>query len=199
MKAQLSLHCPVCSGDFTVEGIVRLPSELKVVCPGCSTELEVNTAATEIPAPVESGEGCPKCGAPRRESLEACPRCGLVFQKWQGLCEPFSQAAALAREWEEIRELPLDDARHFSFLEECFKGALLDDAARAYLSLGKEKGIDVSQKIRQLEILAQMNVTPRERVVSGRRKTIVLICALVFFLLITWFIWSISPGDLLGG
>lgn len=184
MKARLFAECPACQEHFQLHTLHGDGGAFWVECPSCQRKLTMDLTRPQIPSSLPHGERCPKCAASREKKTESCPKCGLVFEKWQGPQELFSDRAALQKRWATVRELPMDDSAHFDFLELCYKEGALNDAVQAYKELGERTGQDVSAKIRQLEILAQMSVAgkpaPRRKSAGGSRCS----CSSCFSLLL---------------
>ncbi len=197
MRGRLTIACPVCSRSFHPKGVSANGERLVVHCSQCGVELEIPQLSSPQPPTSQGEPTCPKCSEQRKEGAVACAKCGLVFKKWSGPQELFGQREHLKKQWEHVRTLSMDDSGHFDFLERCFKEGRLNDAVQAYKALGASHNIDVADKIRQLEILAQMSVTKRPRP-NLRKRTWLLLFMLALFLLATAALWSITPEDLLG-
>jgi hypothetical protein len=203
MKATYTVHCPACDSDFKTSKVSLKKGLFTVQCPDCTIFLDMDITKEEDFSKVASQEDnenkCPKCNTEVSDQSESCSKCGLIFKKWKGNTKPFKNHKILKKKWSKLKKIDLEDPLHFIFLEECFNHNVLDDAASAYIALGAKKNLDVSQKLRQLQILAQMSVAkPKKSDKESKRFNWSLIIATMIFLGICWYIWSITPQDLLG-
>ncbi len=200
------LECPAC-GKLNPVRFTRIDGELSGVCEVCGkpqplplTEDVILPVAAADSTPIRPANGpaaaaCPKCGASRAPGQESCPKCGLVFVLWVAPPAPFSLHPELAGRWAGLREVPLADPRHDRFLEACFRAGALSDAACAYKSLAVGGAEDPSARIRQIQLLSQMQFTPSAPV--DRRKYRMILWGLIFLMLLAaLYIWTITPDDL---
>lgn len=204
MKTEFKIVCPHCQKDFISNSLLKSRSEYFFKCVHCgkdvsidiveSQEIEKEQKIKEDP----SGDVCPKCGAERILGDISCAKCGLVYEKWKGAKTPFSKFPDLKKEWKSLKKIPIESEEHFAFLEKCFNAGALHSAVRAYKLLGSEKDIDVSQKIGQLNILAQMSISKKSSAKKNSSlKIIFMIILTVLFMIICFYLLSINPEDLL--
>jgi len=202
------LECPECGKTSPVR-FLPVEGGLVAVCGACGRRQPVPVAEliekAEAPALVVSppsleepadGCACPKCGRTRGTGQESCPKCGLVFALWVEPTEPFAGHSELAAQWAALRDVPVADPGHDRFLEACFRAGALSDAARAYKThhlCGQDQG---AARIRQIQLLSQMQFTPSSPVQHKRYRFIVW--GLIFLVLLAaLYIWTITPEDLM--
>jgi len=215
------LECPDC-GQTTQVRFSITEGRLAAACSVCGSvhavplEEDAGPAKAAVAGPEPASgtttvgqESCPKCGSDRGDGQESCPRCGLVFTLWVAPAEPFAEAPELAAQWAVLRRIPPSDPRHDRFLEACFRSGALSDAVRAYKTLpacaagdGLEAGDgfaeawDPATRIRQIQLLSQMQFTPTGPV--SRRKSRIILWVLMFLVMLAaLYIWTITPDDLL--
>ncbi|MBU1242513.1 hypothetical protein KKD52_05025 [Myxococcota bacterium] len=212
------LECPDC-GQTTQVRFAITDGRLAAACSVCgnvhAVPLEETGPAKAAGAGSEPASGtdmagqesCPKCGSQRGDGQESCPRCGLVFSLWVPPAEPFAEAPELAAQWSVLRKIPPSDPRHDRFLEACFRAGALSDAVRAYKTLpacatgldtgdGKPAAWDPAARIRQIQLLSQMQFTPTNPV--DRSKARIILWVLMFLVMLAaLYIWTITPDDLL--
>jgi hypothetical protein len=118
-----------------------------------------------------------------------------VFSRWVAPAEPFSGHPGLASQWSELRGVAAADPQHDRFLEACFRAGALADAARAYKSQAAGDVEETAARVRQIQLLSQMQFTPSAPV-DRRRYRLVLWGLIFLVLLAALYIWTITPDDL---
>ena len=190
------MDCDTCRKRTEIRHFTRNPEGLGAVCSVCGQTVPVPLEILQHPQPVpDTTDVCPKCQAPRDTGTpDACKRCGLVYEKWVEPPSPFSGHPQLEAAWERIRSLPPGEPSHDEFLEMCFKTGNLPDAVRVYRMLGEQTGQDTSTRIRQIQLLSQMEFRPSRPVDKRYAWLVWLLIALVTLSLL--YIWTITPDDL---
>lgn len=200
------LECSGCGKTTEVSHLERFEGKAVVTCGACgrqtfvpdgqddrlATPREEVVSAAEPPA----RDACPKCGRSRDPEGESCPRCGLVFALWVAPEAPFTAHPELLACWEELALVPPEDPGHDRFLEACFRAGALSDAARAYKGLAVGGRPEPAARLRQIQLLSQMQFTPSAPV--ERRRFGWIPWALLFLVLLAaLYLWTITPDDLM--
>ncbi len=203
---RLLLECSGCGETTEVTRLARVEGKVVVTCGACGRRTFVPDGQDDpltppreedVPAadpPVE--DACPKCGRSRDPEGESCPRCGLVFVLWVAPEAPFAAHPELLARWAELADVPPEDPGHDRFLEACFRAGALSDAARAYKGLAVGGRPEPAARLRQIQLLSQMQFTPSAP--AKRRRLRWIPWALLFLVLLAaLYLWTITPDDLM--
>ena len=216
---RILLECSVCGKTTAVDRLELVDGRWMASCGACGLRVQAplggelgpgdgdgdgggdgatpSSGGEAIPdAPVVPDEGCPKCGRHRDPGADNCPRCGLVFARWVVPEAPFSGHPELKERWAELAAVPPEDPRHDRFLEACFRAGALPDAARAYRALSGDRRPSPAARIRQIQLLSQMQFTPSAPV-NRHWHRVVLWVLLGLVLLAALYLWTVTPDDLM--
>jgi hypothetical protein len=198
MKPVITITCENCNEKIKTDHLKKDGENIFVLCKNCNNRNHL-AVTSFIPKIKKSENLCPKCNSIKTDDSDSCTKCGLIYEKWKGHIKPFNDFPKLKKKWKELSKLPVDHNDHNLFLEDCFNSNALNDAVKAYNNFKTLNQVDVSKKIRQIQILAQMSIGVKKEKKKKKKISWVFIIILVVITLIFFYIWSISPEDLLSG
>jgi hypothetical protein len=203
---RLLLECSGCGKTSEVSRLERVDGRLVATCGACGRQTFVPDGQEDRPQPTREADvpaaappaedACPKCGRPRDPEGESCPRCGVVFALWVAPEAPFTAHPELMARWAELAGVPPEDPGHDRFLEACFRAGALSDAARAYKALATGGRPEPAARIRQIQLLSQMQFIPAS---PERRRSFRWVpwALVILVLLAALYLWTITPDDLM--
>ncbi len=161
-------------------------------CPRCKTPFEPRQLQISGD---EAHVRCPACGESLSYSLSSGSDLLPVSDDSTVKTESFAARPDLAAQWEQIRNLPTDSPEHDSFLELCFRKGALHDLAGAYRTIQTDDPKGVAKRLRQIEILATMTMTPatKKRVQAKRLGKWIFYVLLALFLVLFMWVLMATP------
>ena len=190
MSVIFRTRCPDCSEEIKTDVFKKnINGEIYIDCGKCNHRIFIKTLFETPVMQNTSEETCPKCGALKSKNGKTCSKCGLVYEKWIGAKEPFSENSELESMWKQLKNVDIQSDKHDLFLEKCFSEGFLDEAARAYSLLSREENIDVSSRLRQIGILAQIAIPSEVRKKKISTNWIYVFIMTLFGIFFLWLLY----------